>query len=75
MVQSAKPTSAEGDYMCVDWTAELRADALTLLVYRFSFWAGKKDLVVADIAEPISRVKNELLKSWMSVDVFIYFDI
>lgn len=29
-MQSVKPTSAEGYYMCVDWTVELRADALTL---------------------------------------------
>ena len=69
-MQSAKPTSAEGYYMCVDWTVELRDYALTLLVCQCSVSAGKKD-----IAEPISRVRNELLKSWMSADVFIYLDI
>lgn len=30
LVQSAKPASAEGYYMYVDWTVELWADALTL---------------------------------------------
>lgn len=75
LVQSAKPASARGYYMCVDWTREPGSDELTPMVCQLSAWAEKKDqnLLVTDIVELISRVRNELLNSETGAVVFIYF--
>lgn len=73
LVQSTKPASAKGYYMGVDWTLEPGSDVVTPVVCQLSAWAGKKDqnLLVNDIAELISRVRNEFLNSETSA-VFLF---